>query len=61
VLTDDRVGPQIDYFFCERPDFIRITSTPANFGPEIAAFCPPELCERTLERRHVRLRSRVAK
>ncbi len=38
ALTDDRVGPQIDYFFCERPDFIRITSTPANFGPEIAAF-----------------------
>src|SRR5262249_49637502 len=55
ALTDDHIGPQIDQFFCERPDFIRITSGPANFGSKIAAFGPPKLSECTLERRHVRL------
>ena len=47
---EDRVGPEIDQLFCERPDPIRISGTPAKFDPEIAAFGPPQLRERTPER-----------
>src|SRR5262245_49944121 len=41
-------------------DSIRITNGPANFGSEIATFCPPELCKRIPERRDIRLLSRVS-
>src|SRR6516165_8452194 len=42
-VTEDHVWPQIDQFFCERPDPIRISVTPAQFDSEIAAFRPPQL------------------
>src|SRR5215469_5981422 len=47
--TEDRVGPQIDQLFCERSVLIRISGAPAKFDPEIAAFRPPQLRERSPE------------
>jgi hypothetical protein len=58
-LTDDRVGSQINQLLCERLHPIRVTRAPAKFDPEIAAFRPPQLRERTSERRDLRLRSRI--
>jgi hypothetical protein len=49
-MTDDRVGPQVDQLFCERPDPIRVTGAKANFDSEIAAFRPTQLFERISER-----------
>src|SRR5690348_8675895 len=56
ALTKDRVGPQIDQLFCERSDPIRISGAPAKFDPEIAAFRPPQLRERSPECCEPRLR-----
>src|SRR5262249_36689800 len=61
ALTHDRVRPQIDQLFCERPDFNGITGAPPNFSPQIAAFGPPKLCKSALERRYVRLRAPIGK
>src|SRR6266700_40699 len=60
VRTEDRIGPQIDQLFCQRPHSIRITGNPAKFDPEIAAFRPPQLRERPPESRQPRLRGRIA-
>src|SRR4249920_183111 len=49
--TQDCIGPQIDQLFCQSPHPIRITGAPAKFDPEIAAFSPPQLRERTQEHR----------
>jgi hypothetical protein len=54
--TEDRIGPQIDQFFCQRPHPIRISGAPAKFDPEITAFRPSQLRERSPERREPRLR-----
>src|SRR6516225_6290905 len=59
ALTEDRVGPQIDQLFCERSDLIRISGAPAKFDPEITAFRPPQLRERSPECCEPRLHSRV--
>src|SRR6516162_8972087 len=58
--TEDRVGSQIDQFFCEGLYPIRISGAPAKFDPKIAAIGPPQLRERTPECREVRLHSRIA-
>src|SRR5262249_35679558 len=58
--TEDRIGPQIDQFFCHSPDPIRIIGAPAKFDPEIAAFSPPQLRKRTPESCEPRLRSPIA-
>src|SRR6266567_4256212 len=57
--TEDRIGPQIDQLFCQHPHLIRVTGAPAKFDPEIAAFRPPQLRERTSEHCEPRLRNRV--
>ena len=59
-LTDDCIGPQLDQLSCKSADPIRITSAPAQFDPEIAAFRPSELRKRASKRRDLRLRSRIA-
>src|SRR5262245_56842134 len=58
--TEDRIGPQIDQFFCHSPDPIRIIGAPAKFDPEIAAFSPPQLRKRIPESCEPRLRSPIA-
>src|SRR5262245_10941098 len=58
--TEDRVGSQIDQFFCEGLYPIRISGAPAKFDPKIAAIGPSQLRERTPECREVRLHSRIA-
>src|SRR5262249_62021045 len=47
--TEDRVGSQIDQFFCEGLYPIRIRGAPAEFDPKFAAIRPPQLRERTPE------------
>ena len=49
-MSEYRVGLQFDQLFCECVDSIRISSTPAGFNPEIAAFRPSQLHERSTER-----------
>jgi hypothetical protein len=56
VTPEDRIGPQIDQLFCQLPHRIRISGAPAKFDPEIAAFRPSQLRERSPERREPRLR-----
>jgi hypothetical protein len=58
--TQDCIGPQIDQLFCQSPHPIRITGAPAKFDPEIAAFSPPQLRERTQEHCEPRLRNPIA-
>src|SRR5262249_10190511 len=58
--TEDRVGSQINQFFCEGLYPIRISGAPAKFDPKIAAIGPSQLRERTPECREVRLHSRIA-
>src|SRR6516165_586681 len=58
--AEDRIGPQIDQLFCQRPHPIRITGAPANFDPEIAAFRPPNVSECLPERSEPGLRFMVA-
>src|SRR6516165_12324441 len=58
--TKDRVGSQIDQFFCEGLYPIRISAAPAKFDPKITAIHPSQLRERTPECREVRLHSRIA-
>ena len=60
-LTDDGVGSQTDQFFCECPHLVRITGAPANFDPELAAFCPPQLRDGTPESVDLRLRGRSSR
>src|SRR5215475_8048408 len=58
--TEDRIGPQVDQFFCQSPHPIRIIGAPAKFDPEIAAFSPPQLREATPESCEPRLRNPIA-
>jgi len=59
VLCPTITSGRIDQLLCECPNPVRITAAPAKFDPEIAAFCPPELCELTPECCHVRPRTLV--
>src|SRR5262245_56231879 len=58
--AEDRIGPQIDQLFCQRPHPTHITGAPANFDLEIAAFRPPNVSECLPERSEPGLRFMVA-
>src|SRR6516162_3126408 len=58
--AEDRIRPQIDQLFCQRPHPIRITGAPAKFDPQIAAFRPPNVSECLPERSEPGLRFTVA-
>src|SRR6516165_2474223 len=53
--TENCVWPQIDQLFCECLYPIRISTAPAQFDSEIAAFRPPQLRQPTPERCEPRL------
>jgi hypothetical protein len=53
-----RLQWKVGRLLTRRPHSIRIAGTPANFDPEIVAFRPPEIRERTSERCQPRLRNR---